>query len=65
MTWGETDYTQAKGNGQRDKKVAVSPSRPMTRQPQLACWAARLAREPIVPTLAVRKQAYLVTGVSV
>jgi len=30
MTWGETEYTQANGNGQRPNKVAVSPSRPMT-----------------------------------
>ncbi len=30
MTWGETATTQAKGNGQRDNKVAVSPSRPLT-----------------------------------
>ena len=35
MTWGETEYAQAKSNGQRDKKEAVSPSRP------LICWTAR------------------------
>src|SRR4051812_6379703 len=34
MTWGETEYTQAKGKRQRDKKVAVSPSCP------LSCYVA-------------------------
>jgi len=34
MTWGETASDNLKFNGQRDNKVAVSPSRPMT------CWAA-------------------------
>ena len=59
MTWRETATRKLEFNTQRDKKVAVSPSRP------LICWAARLAREPIIHTLAVRKQAYLVNGVSV
>ncbi len=30
MTWGETATRKLKFNGQREKKVAVSPSRPMT-----------------------------------
>ena len=30
MTWGETADTQLRVNGQRDNKVAVSPSRPLT-----------------------------------
>jgi hypothetical protein len=42
MTWGETASVNVKFMKERDKEVAVSPSR------TLNCWAARLAREPIV-----------------
>jgi hypothetical protein len=32
MTWGETATPKLKFDGQRDKKVAVSPSRPLNRE---------------------------------
>jgi len=45
LTWGEIADTQAKGNGRRDKRVAVSASRPMAYKWIRIIWKCWQTRE--------------------